>query len=79
MAGSVHAVKSVAIRPVVGVATGGMGNVPVSMAEDATSTTLSVLSITFPIAVFILVVLFLSWGFWFLFLKKPKNSEIKED
>jgi hypothetical protein len=79
MAGSVHAVKSVAIRPVVGVATGGMGNVPVSMAEDATSTTLSVLSITFPIAVFILVVLFLSWGFWLLFLRKPKNSEIKEN
>jgi hypothetical protein len=78
MAGSVHAVKSVAVRPVVGVATGGLANVPVSMAEDATSTTLSILSITFPIVVFIIVVIFLSWGFWLVFLRKPGNSRTIE-
>ncbi|MCJ7519420.1 MAG: DUF4126 domain-containing protein, partial [Anaerolineaceae bacterium] len=69
MAGSVHAVKSVAIRPAVSVATAGVGNVPVSVAEDVTSTTLSVLSIVVPIAVISIVVLFFTWVFWYLFLR----------
>jgi hypothetical protein len=79
MAGSVHAAKTAVIRPAVGVATGGIGNVPVSMAEDATSTTLSILSITFPVLVFILVIVFLSWGFWLVFLRKTGNTRTKGD
>lgn len=79
MAGSVHAVKSVAIRPAVGIATGGAGNVPVSVAEDVTSTTLSVLSILAPIAVTILVVLFFTWVFWYLFLRTPAKPGPKQD
>ncbi len=34
VAGSVHAVKSVAVRPMVTATTGGAGNIPVSIAED---------------------------------------------
>jgi hypothetical protein len=79
MAGSVHAVKSVAIRPAVGIATAGAGNVPVSVAEDVTSTSLSVLSIVMPIAVISIVVLFFTWVFWYLFLRTPKKSDSKQD
>ena len=79
MAGSVHAVKSVAIRPAVSVATAGVGNVPVSVAEDVTSTTLSVLSIVVPIAVISIVVLFFTWVFWYLFLRMPEKSDSKQD
>ena len=79
MAGSVHAVKSVAIRPAVGIATAGAGNVPVSVAEDVTSTTLSVLSIMVPIAVVCIVVLFFTWVFWHLFLRTPKKPDTKQD
>jgi len=79
MAGSVHAVKSVAIRPAVGVATAGAGNVPVSVAEDITSTSLSILSIMVPIAVTILVVLFFTWVFWYLFLRTPAKPGPKQD
>ncbi len=74
MAGSVHAVKSVAVRPAVSAATAGVGDVPVSFAEDVTSTTLSVMSIVVPVVVMILVVLFFTWVFWFLFLReKPEK------
>ena len=79
MAGSVHAVKSVVIRPAVGVATAGVGNVPVSVAEDITSTSLSILSIMVPIAVTILVVLFFTWVFWYLFLRTPAKPGPKQD
>ena len=79
MAGSVHAVKTVAIRPAVSLATAGAGNVPISVAEDVTSTTLSVLSIVVPIAVISIVVLFFTWVFWYLFLRTPKKSDTKQD
>jgi hypothetical protein len=79
MAGSVHAVKSVAIRPAVGVATAGVGNIPVSVAEDITSTSISILSIMVPVAVTILVVLFFTWVFWYLFLRTPAKPGPKQD
>jgi hypothetical protein len=58
VSGSVHAVKSLAIRPAVTATTGGAANIPVSVAEDVTSTGISVLSIIVPIiAVCLLVIL----------------------
>ena len=57
VAGSVHAVKSVAVRPVVTATTGGAGNVPVSIAEDIFSTVMSILAIVVPILVAIILVL----------------------
>jgi hypothetical protein len=71
VAGSVHIFKSAAIRPTVTVATGGIANVPVSVAEDVTSTTLSVLSIVVPIAVASILVLFITWAVWY-FVLRPK-------
>ena len=57
ISGSVHAVKSLAVRPAVAVATGGAGNVPASIAEDVTSTTVSILSIVIPIVAICILVL----------------------
>jgi hypothetical protein len=57
ISGSVHAVKSLAIRPAVSVATGGGGNIPVSIAEDVTSTAVSILSVIIPIIAVCLLVL----------------------
>lgn len=67
VAGSVHTVKSVAIRPAVSLATAGTGDIPVSVAEDVTSTTLSILSIVVPGAVLILVVILCAWFLWHQF------------
>ncbi|MCX6055954.1 MAG: DUF4126 domain-containing protein [Chloroflexi bacterium] len=57
VAGGVHAVKSLAIRPAVTATTGGAGNIPVSIAEDAASTAISFLSILLPVLVACLLVL----------------------
>ena len=58
IAGSVNAVKTLAVRPAVTLTTGGMGNVPVSAAEDVTSTVVSVLSVVIaPIAICLVIIL----------------------
>lgn len=57
ISGSVHAVKSLAIRPAVTATTGGAANVPVSIAEDVTSTAVSVLSVIVPIIAACLLVI----------------------
>jgi hypothetical protein len=51
VAGTVHVAKAGAIRPMVTATTGGIGNVPVSIAEDVVSTVLSILAIVLPILV----------------------------
>ncbi len=64
VAGSVHVVKSAAVRPVVTATTGGMGNIPISLAEDATSAVVSLLAILVPIVIALLasmVIVFLLW------------------
>jgi uncharacterized membrane protein len=65
VAGSVHAVKAGAVRPVVTATTGGAGNVPVSIAEDIISIVMSILAIVVPILVaiilIVMIVLFFQW------------------
>ena len=55
VAGGVHLAKSAAMRPLVTVTTGGTGNTPVSVAEDITSTAVSVASVLMPVLVAVLV------------------------
>ncbi len=57
VSGGVHAVKALAVRPAVNAATGGLGNVPASIAEQATSTVVSVLSIIIPVIIACILVL----------------------
>lgn len=71
VAGGVHAVKSVAVRPAVTAVSGSAANVPVSVAEDATSTTLSVLSVVAPVVVVTLLIILLSWALWYFVLRHP--------
>ena len=73
ISGGVHAAKSAAIRPAVTAVTGGTANVPVSVAEDVTSTTLSILSIVVPIVVMIVVALFFTWVLWHFYLRSPQD------
>jgi hypothetical protein len=69
VAGSVHAVKSVAVRPAVTAATAGAGNVPVSVFEDVVSTVLSILSVVIPVLIAMVVILFTSWVIWHFWRK----------
>jgi hypothetical protein len=61
VAGGVHAVKSLAIRPFVTATTAGIGDVPVSIAEDIISTVVSILSILVPVLAFIGVLVVIAW------------------
>jgi hypothetical protein len=58
IAGGVHAVKAVAVRPMVTATTGGAGNVPVSIVEDIAATGVSILAIVLPIAMVIALLAF---------------------
>lgn len=60
VAGGVHAVKALAIRPAVTATTGGAANIGVSMLEDATSTAVSFLSILLPVVIACILVLITS-------------------
>lgn len=61
VAGSVHVVKSAAVRPAITATTAGMGDVPVSILEDVISTTLSVLSVLLPVVVGVVLLLLAIW------------------
>jgi hypothetical protein len=76
VAGSVHVVKSAAVRPLVTATTAGAGNIPVSIAEDITSTAVSFLSIILPALIAVLaalVVLVLLW--WWARRRASVRSE----
>lgn len=67
VSGTVHAVKSVVVRPAVTVTTAGAGNVPMSVAEDVFATFLSIMAIIIPVViafVFISVTAMMVWIFW---------------
>ena len=74
VAGSVHAVKSIAVRPVVTATTGGAGNVPVSIAEDIFSTVMSILAIVVPVLVALLLILMVVLFFWWRQRRREKAN-----
>ena len=74
VAGSVHVVKSAAVRPMVTATTAGAGNVPVSIAEDVTSTVVSLLSILAPIAIAILIIIAIVLLIWWWARRTSKKE-----
>jgi hypothetical protein len=64
IAGGVHAVKSVAVRPAVTATTAGTANVAVSIAEDVTSTIVSFVAIVVPVLIACLMVMVTAWIIW---------------
>jgi hypothetical protein len=78
VSGSVHTVKSVAVRPAITATTGGAANIPVSIAEDLTSTVLSILSVVVPVIIACLLVLITAWIIWIL-LRKYRRSTSTSD
>jgi hypothetical protein len=76
VAGSVHVAKSAVVRPIVTATTAGAGNIPVSIAEDITSTVVSILAIALPaIMAILLVLLFILLYMWWAARKdKPQTA-----
>lgn len=77
VAGGVHAVKSVAVRPAVTATTGGAANVPVSILEDIISTVLSILAIVIPILIAMIVILITSWLVWWLWRRANREELVQ--
>lgn len=67
VAGGVHAVKSLAVRPAVTATTAGAANVPVSIAEDVVSTLLSILSVIVPVVIACALVMITAYIIWRLY------------
>lgn len=75
VAGGVHAAKSLAVRPAVTAATGGAGNVPVSILEDVVSGIVSILSIVIPVLFTVLAIIITSWVVYKMgYRSSPKQS-----
>ena len=76
IAGSVHAVKSIAVRPAVTATTGGTANVPVSILEDVVATVTSILAIVLPILVGGLIILFVALIIWWLWRRSMRAKQV---
>lgn len=74
IAGGVHVVKSVAVRPAVTATTGGAATPIVSVAEDIISTFISLVSIVVPILMLVLLLVFLGWIIWRNFFRNHQIS-----
>jgi hypothetical protein len=73
VAGGVHAVKSLAVRPMVTATTAGTGNVPISILEDIVSTVFSILSILIPVLIGCILVLICAYIVWRQFTRQPER------
>jgi hypothetical protein len=73
VAGGVHAVKSAAVRPAVTATTGGVGNVPVSMAEDLLAVIVSLIAVVVPIVLTFIFILVTAWVVYFLWHRANRD------
>ena len=67
VAGAVHTVKALAVRPAITATTAGIGNVPASIAEDILSTVLSIIAAIAPVLIAVILVLgaaLVVWWIW---------------
>jgi hypothetical protein len=74
VAGGVHTVKSVAVRPAVTATTAGVANTPVSIAEDVASTVVSLISVIVPALLLLIVLALFFWISWRM-LKTADQTE----
>ena len=66
VAGTVHAVKSTAVRPAITATTGGVANTPVSVAEDVLAFVFSILAILIPVVIGAIIVILTSFLIWYM-------------
>jgi len=74
VAGTVHVAKAGVVRPMVTATTGGVGNTPVSIAEDVVSTVLSILAIVLPVIIGTLLVVVAAFIVYWLYKRANKET-----
>jgi len=80
IAGGVHTVKSAVVRPVVTATTAGAANIPISVGEDAISTTVSIASIILPWLGILLLIITISLAIIFIrrLVAKRKRKALEQ-
>jgi hypothetical protein len=61
----------------VSAATAGVGNVPVSIAEDVTSTIVSILAVVVPVVMAAIIILITSWIVYKLYLRVKLKEQAR--
>lgn len=74
IAGTVHVAKAGAVRPMVTATTGGVGNVPVSIAEDLVSTVVSLLAIIVPVLIGTLLIVLMAFIIYWLYRRSNRYT-----
>lgn len=74
IAGTVHVAKAGVVRPMVTATTGGVGNTPVSIAEDVISTVLSILAVVLPVLIGTLLVVIASFIVYWLYRRANRQT-----
>jgi hypothetical protein len=77
VSGTVHTVKSAAVRPAVTATTGGAGNIPVSVAEDVFATFLSIIAVVIPILITFLMIMITALVAWIIY-RRSKSKRIEQ-
>ena len=73
VAGTVHVAKAGALRPAVTATTGGVGNIPVSIAEDIVATITSFLAIVLPLLIGTLLIVIAAFIIYWLYRRSNRN------
>ncbi len=79
VSGTVHAAKSTVVRPAVTAATGGLGNTPIAMAEDAVAVSVSIAAIAAPLLGILLLIMFFAPVFYIMRWARARSPKIKHD
>ena len=74
IAGTVHVAKAGVVRPMVTATTGGVGNTPVSIAEDVISTVLSILAVILPVLIGTLLVVLAAFIIYWLYRRANNQT-----
>jgi len=74
VAGTVHVAKAGVIRPLVTATTGGTANTPVSIAEDVTSTVLSIVAVILPILIGTLIIVLGAFLIYWLYKRADTQT-----
>jgi len=76
VAGGVHAVKSLAVRPAVTATTAGAGNAPVSFIEDVLATIVSIIAAVVPVVIAGIIVIFAAWVAYRLWIRLKRVESV---
>jgi hypothetical protein len=75
VAGAVHGVKALAVRPAVTATTGGTANPVVSTVEDIIATVLSIIAVLIPVILGALICVVTAWIIWLILRKNTRDAK----